>query len=801
MLERYMKGDLGEVSPDLNYTIKKLISGITEQIESFVKGYFLALTLIVQRFKDKIDFSKLINYAVDKTSLSKAKTKSQRKELAFGRLLIFSALSQASVFETSHSLDQSQLEELVNSFFFEVSRIFNQQHQFRESALKTIEKTFDHLSETNPKALGKATSTVLKYTLLKPTEELKDPNDVLKYKISTDADYLSLFFIIKNKQSSIPKTFRQLDEIQVLLNWSFEEDSKYIFKQLRKMFIQETVVFAFPRPHSVVRYLVGYLTSLNSTKIVKSLWKIVFEQYCFNETQLYTDDINKRAKMCLNNLGFYTFQHLLDSPISKDIILSLLTPNFVRVWVNRTNKRRRNRIESVEQLDHKFKQWITENAQDIDSQIKLELIKKLFGPNAQLRFTFKSNFNLYMLIAEDLPEESIQEYISYGETLFKTPDLNEFYPENKAEESSSDNDEEGKQQLNSNKEDNIRIFVLNLIVNTVTIFKNHSETTLKEIINFVVYQAFFQESLSDKMKEFAKDKLFGLVDGLHKRKSNVQFKDDVTSQSLGLTFTNTFLESKSLWINEINKTIGRYALEGNEFNSLDQIDTEEESKATKNPAPKENTHELKLEVHKAFMEFGSTIKKSRKKIYKKLGKLSKDDKQTKDRCKHVFKKVVGLEILVYALALFSPVTPEETKEDLTEIQLSYEKINLEHEIGEAFTGKRTKMTEQQEEEKDQAYQILFDFLISLLTRQNSTLREITNFTFKAFCSELNEGSLANILSILNTPNQEANKILITEEEHPLVEVDEEVEAEDASAEDSEVSDISVEAEDDEDDEE
>ena len=258
------------------------------------------------------------------------------------------------------------------------------------------------------------------------------------------------------------------------------------------------------------------------------------------------------------------------------------------------NKRRRNAIDSVVTLDEKFRAWIAEKSQSIKPKLKLSLLKNLFGPNAMRRFTFKSNFALFVNIAEDCEEEIIQEYISYGEELFKLPDLNAFYPENRTEESSSDNEKEDKEQAKANKEDNIRIYILNMIVNTVTIFKNHTEATLKEVINFVVYQAFFQESLSDKMKEFAKDKLFSLVDGLHKRKSNVEFKDDITSQSLGLSFTNTFLKSKSLWINEINKTIGRYALEGNEFNSLDQVDIEDDSKKKGSIQPIENNHELKL---------------------------------------------------------------------------------------------------------------------------------------------------------------------------------------------------------------
>ena len=56
--------------------------------------------------------------------------------------------------------------------------------------------------------------------------------------------------------------------------------------------------------------------------------------------------------------------------------------------------------------------------------------------------------------------------------------------------------------------------------------------------------------------------------------------------------------------------------------------------------------------------------------------------------------------------------------------------------------------------------ILFDFLISLLTRQNKSLRDITNFTYKAFCLEMDMNTLENVISIIKTPNGEASTSII-----------------------------------------
>ena len=71
------------------------------------------------------------------------------------------------------------------------------------------------------------------------------------------------------------------------------------------------------------------------------------------------------------------------------------------------------------------------------------------------------------------------------------------------------------------------------------------------------------------------------------------------------------------------------------------------------------------------MEFGGIVKKQRKRINKLLLKLGDDNKEQREIFKLIFKKAAGLEILVYVLALFCPVTPDETQEDLTEIQLSF----------------------------------------------------------------------------------------------------------------------------------
>jgi hypothetical protein len=548
--------------------------------------------MVLKRFNSCIDFGKLIKYAVDETGLGKAQLKSERKGLALGRMLILSSILESGAFHISKKTNRESMIDLIGSFFFEIAKLWNQQSVFRESLTKIIEKGISVLSKSDSKYVAKMLSILGQYILLKPTTEQSETLAIINTQFSSDANYLSLFIIVKDTLPSLPEAVRKSEYLSSVDGWTLKSNYKTVFGQMKKMLIDEPIVNAFPRPHSCMRHLVRHLESINSSKCIQLLWKKVFEEYCFNESQLYSEDVNKRAKISLNSIGFYVFQYFMETSIGPKIILDLLTPNFIRMWVNRMNKRRTHKLDSVIELDQKFKAWMEKNSKNFEDTVKLQLLKKLFGPNANRRFTFKSNLSLFVSIAQDMSEETIHEYISYAEDMFKTPDLKEFYNDNEEVESVSEEDEEEKQKLQSNKEDNIKIFLLNMIVNTVMIFKNHSTTTLKEVINFIVYQAFFNENLTDRMKEFAKDKLFALVDNLHKRQNVPSQKDDLT-HNFGLSFTNAFLESKSLWISEVNKTIGRYAAEGNEFNTLDLVDTNKKPQKIVEKA-RDNKHKQKI---------------------------------------------------------------------------------------------------------------------------------------------------------------------------------------------------------------
>jgi len=73
--------------------------------------------------------------------------------------------------------------------------------------------------------------------------------------------------------------------------------------------------------------------------------------------------------------------------------------------------------------------------------------------------------------------------------------------------------------------------------------------------------------------------------------------------------------------------------------------------------------------------------------------------------------------------------------------------------------RRSSVNDQQE-----GLNVLFDFLISLLTWQNSTVWDAANKLFKSFSKNIGKSTLQNMLQIVTTPNADANMMLEGEEE-------------------------------------
>mmetsp|Transcript_36263 Transcript_36263/g.44217 ORF Transcript_36263/g.44217 Transcript_36263/m.44217 type:complete len:105 (+) Transcript_36263:88-402(+) len=83
--QKYLTGDLGEgMSADLNYTLKRLVRGLTSDNHSVKRGFFLASVSVLRSFKAQVDITKLIKLVKDETKTSKTMKNPEINALALG---------------------------------------------------------------------------------------------------------------------------------------------------------------------------------------------------------------------------------------------------------------------------------------------------------------------------------------------------------------------------------------------------------------------------------------------------------------------------------------------------------------------------------------------------------------------------------------------------------------------------------------------------------------------------------------------------------------------------------------------
>ena len=97
--QKYLSGDLGEgMSADLNYTLKRVISGLTSDIHNVKKGFFLVAVEVFTRFKKKIDFPKLIKFIRKETKTTSTMKNPEVHSLVLGKMICLSALVDSQAY-------------------------------------------------------------------------------------------------------------------------------------------------------------------------------------------------------------------------------------------------------------------------------------------------------------------------------------------------------------------------------------------------------------------------------------------------------------------------------------------------------------------------------------------------------------------------------------------------------------------------------------------------------------------------------------------------------------------------------
>ncbi len=97
-----------------------------------------------------------------------------------------------------------------------------------------------------------------------------------------------------------------------------------------------------------------------------------------------------------------------------------------------------------------------------------------------------------------------------------------FYPENQVDlEEMNDQDKIMRDETIHNKNDNIRIYILNMLLNSLKVFKSIPEKVISEMLEFLIDKTYgeqVEENEKKVVQELAENKLFGFVETLSKLK-------------------------------------------------------------------------------------------------------------------------------------------------------------------------------------------------------------------------------------------------------------------------------------------
>lgn len=131
---KYSKGDLGEMGPDLNYTIKRLVRGLSSENNLTKKGFFFASVQVYARFATQIDGLKLLEHIQEQMQTAKTMKHPEINALHLGKMMCLSALIESEIF-----LQMKNQKETIKLLLQNVTDLYMACNFLRESLISVIQ--------------------------------------------------------------------------------------------------------------------------------------------------------------------------------------------------------------------------------------------------------------------------------------------------------------------------------------------------------------------------------------------------------------------------------------------------------------------------------------------------------------------------------------------------------------------------------------------------------------------------------------------------------------------------------------
>lgn len=307
LLKKYQSGDLGQISADLNYTLKRLISGLSSELSVHKQGYFLTLVLLLKAFD--VDSKKLITYMLSETKDGKAMKRSEKHHFGSCRLLILSAVVEAGLDE----------EEWVSQVGKEFVELWRKHTGLRQSIVASVNKTLQKLSDGARVTMLQTVSSLFK---------LENINSLKTY-IFSDSNSLALYLSLSLSARSISDLSREAD-LETLLDFSIFSDLEETVISLSTLL--KSAKMTTQGPHLYISLLLKIIEQEEQTDIVPRLWSSICLDHCFDAN--VHEGVAQHERIGLLQSGFALCTELFRSELlTSELVLTILSPKFLKQLV------------------------------------------------------------------------------------------------------------------------------------------------------------------------------------------------------------------------------------------------------------------------------------------------------------------------------------------------------------------------------------------------------------------------------------------------------------------------------------
>ncbi|XP_013379455.1 myb-binding protein 1A-like protein isoform X2 [Lingula anatina] len=352
---------------ELNYTVQRLVRGLSSSRKFARPGYTLALTQILRQFKE-VTVAQILKEAKEQLRITKQETKAEQGHIYLGQVLGYLALIQA---DRLNEASKEEVQEVTSS----LKKLSSEKSYLRQICYQALAEMGEKVPK---KRFAKTVFPILQQELAAGMEQCT-------------ADSLLLLLKLSKSQPKV------INEDFLKEHWKFDKliNSKNI-SFLADVMMQSTQ--CHPVIHSVCVDIVKEMAA--DQDLFSTFWKEAID-----------DTLLEHHQPAKKYLAFHLVKQALHTSTSVEMVKTIMSPRLISLLLKTLPDKSKVVCEASKQLANDIVNWAI-GCQNGDLQ--LALLTSLLSPPGLLRFDDVTKTKTVATISQHLTAEATKKY---GELL------------------------------------------------------------------------------------------------------------------------------------------------------------------------------------------------------------------------------------------------------------------------------------------------------------------------------------------------------------------------------------------------